>query len=79
MDRPLNLKVPEEIYRPLAEAARQAGRSPEDLIVLWLSTLMQRTDDRSDPLEPFIGAFHSDIPDWTDQHDQQAGFVRLLR
>lgn len=26
-----------------------------------------------DPVEPFIGAFRSDVPDWADQHDKYLG------
>jgi hypothetical protein len=27
----------------------------------------------SDPVEPFIGAFSSSVPDWADQHDNYLG------
>ena len=30
-------------------------------------------DSAIDPLEPFIGAFRTDLPDWANQHDQHLG------
>jgi len=28
---------------------------------------------KADPLEKFIGAFNSNIPDWADEHDKYLG------
>ena len=67
----LTLEVPEEVYRPLAESARQQGTTPEELIVEWLVAAIQHAIN--DPVEPFIGAFSSNIPDWADQHDKYLG------
>lgn len=68
MEHTLTLKVPENIYQPLAEAAEQAGRTPEDLAREWLATAIRASVQ--DPVENFIGAFGSNIPDWADQHDK---------
>jgi len=39
----------------------------QEQIVLWLR------DKTDDPVEHFIGAFASYIPDWTDRHDVYLG------
>jgi hypothetical protein len=65
------LEVPEEIYRPLLKTAEQSKQKPETLVIRWLASAVQRFND--DPLEKFIGAFKSDMPDWADQHDKYIG------
>ncbi len=90
MGRTMTLEVPESIYEPLAKTAEQRGRMPEQLALEWLVTALRTA--ANDPVENFIGAFVSDIPDWTDRHDEylgqvqttdhhfeQAGFVQVLR
>jgi len=71
----LVLEVPEETYKSLAERARQRGFMPEELAVEWLVDAIQIAID--DPLESLIGAFHSNIPDWADQHDKYIGDTLL--
>lgn len=56
---------------PLAKTAHDAGKTPEELAVEWLQLAMRYA--LNDPLEQFIGAFHSDVPDWADQHDKYLG------
>lgn len=68
MDRILTLEVPEGMYEPLARMAEQMGRSPEEIAREWLLTAIRAAAE--DPLESFIGAFRSDVPDWADQHDK---------
>jgi hypothetical protein len=67
----LLLEIPEEIYQPLVKTAQQSGHTPEELVTTWLTTVVRQT--LQDPLEQFIGAFHSNIPDWANQHDRYLG------
>jgi hypothetical protein len=71
MDHKLILTVPENIYEPLSETARQSGQTPEELAIQWLATAVQNVVD--DPVEEFIGAFSSAIPEWPDEHDRLIG------
>ena len=65
MTHSLILEISEDVYMSLSEKTQQTGLSPEDLAVRWLMTIC------NDPVENFIGAFGSNIPDWADQHDVQ--------
>jgi hypothetical protein len=71
MDHKLILTIPENIYEPLSETARQSGQTPEELAIQWLATAVQKVVD--DPVEEFIGAFRSAIPNWPDEHDKVIG------
>jgi len=71
MSHVLQLELPEDIYEPLVKNARQQGRSPEETAIEYLKSILVKFED--DPIEKFIGAFHSDIPDWADQHDKYLG------
>jgi hypothetical protein len=71
MAHQLILEVPEEIYNSLADAARRSGTMPERLAVAWLTAASRLA--AQDPIEPFIGAFRSEVPDWADQHDKYLG------
>ncbi|MEC4815962.1 MAG: hypothetical protein SAK29_22215 [Scytonema sp. PMC 1069.18] len=68
MNHKLQLEIPENLYEPLVKAAANMGRTPEELALVWLATAVQQYEE--DPLEQFIGAFSSHIPDWADRHDQ---------
>ena len=67
----LTLDIPENVYQSLLETANQTGLQPETLAVQWLKRITQSQE--SDPLEKFIGAFNSNIPDWADEHDKYLG------
>jgi hypothetical protein len=71
MGRTLVVEIPENVYQPLAETAKQSGRTPEDLASEWLRLAIQSATD--DPIENFIGAFSSQVIDWADQHDKYIG------
>jgi hypothetical protein len=71
MSHELILNVPDPIYEPLANAAKLAGTTPEQVAVQWLEAASSGPAD--DPLEKFIGALRSDVPDWADQHDRYLG------
>jgi len=75
MERALTVEVLAEDYELLDRAARQTGQTPEELVKLWLLTNLRRMAD--DPLEKFIGAVTSNIPDLGDRHDDYLG--RTLR
>ncbi len=67
----MTIDIPEKIYEPLAKVAKNTGRTPEELAIEWLETASRGVAE--DPVEKFIGAFKSDIPDWADQHDKYIG------
>ena len=71
MGHTLTLEVPDEVYNPLLKTAEQTGQNPEELAIQWLAAVVQTFSN--DPLEKFIGALKSDIPDWADQHDKHLG------
>jgi hypothetical protein len=71
MGHTLVLELPEEVYEPLAKTADQSGKSPEEIAVHWLVTAARQSSD--DPVEKFIGALSSTVPDWADQHDKYIG------
>lgn len=75
MNHVLQLELPEDIYKPLLKNARQRGRSPEEIVIQCLKSILLKLED--DPIEKFIGAFHSDIPDWADQHDKYLGHTLM--
>ena len=71
MSKVLTLQLPEELYNPLLEIAQRWGQSPEEVTLQWLKSSIQQFTD--DPLEPLIGSFQSNIPDWTEHHDRYLG------
>jgi hypothetical protein len=71
----LTLEVPEDVYEPLAKAAEQSGQKLEALAVEWLVLGMHTVIH--DPLEEFIGSFTSDLPDWTEKHDEYLGQILM--
>ena len=79
MTHSLVLEVPENIYQPLAEEAEAKGRRIEDVALEKLAN--GETKQIDDPLDEFVGAFRSDVPDWADNHDKYLGenLARELR
>ena len=71
MEHILTLEVPQDVYEPLAKTAQQTGQTPEEVAVEWLAAALRQVVD--DPIERFIGALRSNIPDWVDQHDEYIG------
>lgn len=67
----ITLELPQSIYDSVQKAAARAGQSPQELITQLLGQNIQSFTD--DPLEEFIGAFRSDIPDWGENHDRYLG------
>jgi hypothetical protein len=71
MGHTLTLDVPEAVYQALIRQAEQTGQPLEAVAVQLLATATQYRGD--DPLEQFIGAFHSHSAEWADQHDAYLG------
>ncbi len=71
MSHQLILDVPNEVYDPLARTAKQTGATPEQLAVDWLAAISRHA--ARDPVEKWIGAIPSNVPDWSDQHDKYLG------
>lgn len=71
MGHQMIVDVSEETYEILARAAKASGTTPEDCASAWLTMIAQ--DAAHDPLEEFIGAIRSDVPDWGDHHDKYLG------
>jgi hypothetical protein len=71
MSHKLVLDVPDEVYNPLDDAARRTGTTPEALAVAWLSAASRGVAE--DPVEKFIGAIRSNVPDWAERHDEYFG------
>ena len=71
MERSLTITLSDEIYEPLTKTAKESGKTPEQLAVEWLALAIHYA--LNDPVEEFIGAFHSQAPDWADEHDKYLG------
>lgn len=71
MSQTLTLEIPDEVYRVLSEIAQQEGKTPAEMGAQWVALTVERI--KSDPLEQFIGALPSDVPDWTERHDEYLG------
>ncbi|MBP7687966.1 MAG: hypothetical protein KA765_08665 [Thermoflexales bacterium] len=71
MGHAITVDVPPEAYESLANTARQTGQTPEELAALWLTNAARQV--AADPLERFIGAITTQIPDWAERHDHYLG------
>lgn len=75
MSQTLVLEIPDDVYKVLTDIASQEGKSPEEMSAQWVATTVERI--QNDPVERFIGAFSSNIPDWADRHDGYLGEALL--
>ena len=71
MEHTLILKVPDEVYEPLAKKAKEAGQSPERLVAQWLANAIRSLTE--DPLLQLAGFFESDVKDVSSRHDEYIG------
>ena len=71
MTHSLTLEIPAKIYQSLAEKASKNGKVIEEIAIEKLA--VPSPEDIPDPLDEFIGAFSSDIPDWGTNHDKYIG------
>ena len=75
MSKTLSIELSDEVYQTLLKTAEQLGQSPEAIVSQWIVT--QHQTQVSDPLASFIGAFNSEILDWTSRHDEYLGVALL--
>ena len=66
----ITLKLSTTLYQTLQNLATQTGRSPEEIVTGLLEKDLQIIDD---PVDEFIGAFQTNIPDWGENHDYYLG------
>jgi hypothetical protein len=71
MSQTLILEIPDDVYKVLTDIARHEGKTPEEMSAQWVATTVERI--QHDPVERFIGAFSSGVPDWADRHDEYLG------
>ena len=64
-------EIPDDIYDLLLKSAKQAGKTPEAIVLEWLSNVAQRLTD--DPLLQLAGIFESNLTDVSDRHDDYIG------
>lgn len=71
----LSIEIPPELFSALEEAAREAGVTPEVLVsewvIPWLAAVIERREH--DPLVKLFGSIQSDLPNWTERHDEFLG------
>jgi hypothetical protein len=75
MSQTLSIEIPNDIYQTVIQTANRLGQSPEAIVSQWIVT--QHQTQPADPLNAFIGAFSSEIPDWTSRHDEYLGAALL--
>ncbi len=71
MTHSITLEIPENIYRTLDEEAKSKGRKVEEIALEKLRN--GESTETEDPLDKFVGAFRSDVPDWAENHDKYIG------
>jgi hypothetical protein len=71
MQHTLTVEIPDEIYEPLLRRAQQTGKTPEAVVLEWLTSTAQHWTE--DPLLQLAGCFASDVTDVSDQHDTYIG------
>lgn len=71
MSQTLTIELRDDLYRALRAAAEKSGKTPQQMGADCVAAAVER--GMNDPLEEFIGAISSDVPDWADQHDKYIG------
>ena len=79
MTHSITLDLPEAVYKKLVEKASKNGKHIEEIAIEKLA--VPSPEDIPDPLDEFIGAFSSGIPDLGLNHDKYIGeqIMRELR
>ena len=67
----LTLDITDKVYMLLRQQAQQAGKTPEEAVLTWLMSTVQRLTD--DPLLQLAGSFASPVTDMCNQHDAYLG------
>ena len=75
MDHTLKLDIPDDVYRPLLERAKQAGRTPEETAIYCLTAAFAGPQRLSpaDPLLELAGSVESEVIDVAERHDYYLG------
>jgi len=68
----LTVQIPDHIYEPLRQRAKQAGRLPEQIVSEWIEDIVKRLT-KDDRLLQLAGAFESDVTDVSSRHDDYIG------
>lgn len=71
MTHSMTVELPEVVYQSLSKEARAKGRKVEEILVERLAK--DDVPQIDDPLDEFVGAFRSDVPDWAENHDKYIG------
>ncbi len=71
MAHTLTLTLPDTIYEPLQQKAQQAGRTPEEMVLEWLTKEVQ--PEPEDPLLALVGSISCDVTDVAERHDYYIG------
>ncbi len=71
MTHSLTLEVPDNIYQSLIDKASKNGKKIEEVALEKLANGDEQHID--DPLDEFVGAFRSEVPDWAENHDKYLG------
>lgn len=71
MSQTLMLEISDDVYKVLTDIASREGKTPEEVGAEWVAITVKRM--QNDPVEPFIGAFSSDVSDWASRHDEYLG------
>lgn len=71
MTHTIVVDVPEQVYQPLEIMAKNAGITTQELALRCLTAYSG--EGLADPLEPFIGAIQSSVPDLAEHHDRYLG------
>lgn len=67
----ITLKLSLTLYQSLQNLATKTGRSLEELAT---GLLEKDLENMNDPVDEFIGAFQSNIPDWGENHDHYLSY-----
>ncbi len=77
MAHTLTLTLPNAVFEPLRREAERAGRTPEEVVLDWLTKeVSPRTED---PLLRLMVAFSSEVTDAGERHDHYIGQTLLKR
>jgi hypothetical protein len=75
MNHTLTIEIPDDVYGPLLEQAKQSGRTPEELAAECLATTLaaKASSSTDDPLLQLMGTIVSDVTDVAERHDYYLG------
>ena len=71
MTHKLTIELHDDVFDSLTKKSSDIGKSPESVTSQIVEAWVR--DEPFDPLEEFIGAYSSDVPGWTVDHDKLLG------